>query len=132
FRAGEPHRCHRHRVATRHEVVLEGDLLARRAAGPGKGEHRAHRVVGDGYHRQVEAPGPGDLTCDRRESGTLTGSLGAVEVGAQVAVTQTEPGGPAVAFEGRHGLPGLVAKTPAPLGVDGAGDRVHDRVEVGA
>src|SRR5262249_9731605 len=55
-----------------------------------------------------------------------------VEVGGEVLVAEAEPGGAAVALEALHRAPGLVAQAPAPLGVDGVGQRVDDRVEVGA
>ena len=72
------------------------------------------------------------------------GALGpagrAVEVGGEVAVTEVEPrrGGRRarrahrlVAGDGLHGVPGLAGQAPAPVSVDGARQRVRDRVEVG-
>ena len=49
-------------------------------------------------------------------------AVGAVEVGAQVAVAQVEPVDAAVAADHLHGLPGLVPQPPPPLGVDLVGD----------
>ena len=53
-------------------------------------------------------------------------------MGREVAVAETEPRGCAVAVERVHGGERLARKTPAGLGVLGTGQRVGDRVEVGA
>jgi hypothetical protein len=55
-----------------------------------------------------------------------------VQVGGEVAVAEVEPGRPGVATERVHGLPGLAGQSPPAIGVDGAGERVGDGVEVGA
>ena len=87
----------------------------------------------DRQQAQPEAPRRGDLGGDRGQVGALGQALGAVQVGAEVAVAEVEP-----AHRRRSGSSISIACQVSParpqprLGVDGAGERVGDRVEVGA
>ena len=66
------------------------------------------------------------------ERGALAQQPGAEEVGGEVLVAEAEPRVLAVAGEGVDGGEGLAREAPAGVGVLGPGQRVGDRVEVGA
>ena len=85
-----------------------------------------------GSRRELEPPTGRDLGGDLRERRALAPAGRAVEVGAEVAVAEVEPRGAAEPSERLHRLPRLAGQAPAPLGVDLAGERVGDRVEIGA
>jgi hypothetical protein len=125
---GEAHGRDGDVVAAPDEVVLERDLLA----AVGQRQHRAQPVVGGREDGHLEAPAPCDLARHRRQWRSVRPAAGAVQVGPEVAVAEAEPRVAAVALQRGHGVPGLVPQAPAAVGVDGAGHRVHDRVEVGA
>ena len=100
-----------------------------------------HGFVGHRQQPHVDAPRPADLVGHRRRRRALGQPRRAVQVGGQVAVAEAEPRrsrrpnrrvarwrtarGASIAC---HALAG---QAPAPLGVDGAGQRVRDGVEVG-
>ena len=85
-----------------------------------------------GSSRGPELPGRGDPGGGLAERGALAQQPGAEEVGGEVAVAEAEPGVLAVAGEGVDGGEGLARQAPAGVGVLGPGQRVGDRVEVGA
>ena len=114
-------------VVAAHEVVLEADLALVHDR-----DHGPDGIVAHGHQRQAQVPGGDDLAGDLGQGGALPQPLGPVEVGTQVPIAQVEPGHPAVAPEGLHGLPGLADQAPAGLGVDRPGQGVGDRVDVGA
>ena len=129
--AVEADRRHRHVVLALHEVVLEADLGS---PSPSIVTMRAQRVVGRPAAAASSSPHPAAIsavtaTAERRRRRRSR----AVQVGAEVAVAEVEP-----ASCRRSGRSVSIACHVSParpqprLRVDRAGERVGDRVEVGA
>ena len=115
-RAVEAHRAHGHVVVPAHEVRLEVDLgLA--AVLLGDGHERPQPVVGRREQAGGDAPARGHLRGHLRQRRARGEPPGAVQVGAEVAVTEPEPVVAAVSGERGHRLPRLAGEPPAGLGL---------------
>ena len=132
--AVEAHRVHSHGVPQPDEVLLEADLPAGFPAGSatvGQRHHGGHRILGHRQQGHLQPPRCGDFGGDCGQPGAFGQAAGPVEVGAEVAVAQAEPGGATEPVQGVHGLPRLAGQPPAGLRVPGLGQRVGDGVQVG-
>ncbi len=109
-----------------HEVLLEAHLGPVDQLQPG-----AERIVGDRHQVDAHPERAGQLRGDLAQGGALAQPLGPVAVGGQVLVAEVEPGDPAEPFERLHDPPRLAGQAPPGLGVDGVGQGVHHRVQVG-
>jgi hypothetical protein len=92
----------------------------------------AEGIVGDRHQVDAHSPRAGQLAGDLAQRGPSAEPLGPVAVGGQVLITEAEPGDPAQPFERLHHPPGLAGQPPAGLGIDGIGQRVHHRVQIGS
>ena len=109
-----------------HEVVLEVEPAI---LGPDTGPDR---LIGHRQQARADAQARREVERHVGEPGAATQGLGPPDVGPEVTVPEPEPGRCAVAFEHRGRVPGLVTEPPAGRVVREPGERVHDRVEVGA
>ena len=100
-----------------HEVLLEADLGSRPSSSRPSPSCAAGRR--SPAAARAEPPAGGDLGGDLVSGAPSREPLGAVQVGAEVAVAEAEPAGAAVAAPAVvHRLPRLAGQAPAGLGVD--------------
>ncbi len=137
FDPGEADASHGHGVAASHEVLLEADLGRPFA---GQGDPGLDGILRHGQQRRGHTPGRAHLGRHPGQARALAQAARAVEVGGQIGVAQAEPGATGSragrdhvgeAGQGVDRPPRLAGQAPAPPGVDRAGQRVGEGVQVG-
>src|ERR1700736_6766952 len=113
------------RAAPAHEIVLEVEPSV------GTAHARAHAVIAHGQDARADIEPPAEIVGDARERLARRVPARALDVGCKVAVAEPEPGRPAEPRERRHEVPGFVTPPPALVRIANAGERVHERVEIG-
>jgi hypothetical protein len=79
-----------------------------------------------------DAGGSGDLAGDRGQALTAPQGLGAQHMLGKVAVAKGKPIRSAELAQAIHEVPGLALDPPSPLTVAQPGERVSNRVDIGA
>ena len=115
-----------------HVVVMFDKILLEAEPSQRRVEFGRDRVVGHGQQPDLHAPALAQFARYVALGRTLTESLGAGEVGREVAVTQAEPRGPAQLGQFVHDAPRLALQTPPEFGVVEPRQGVADRVEIWA
>ena len=124
-RALEAHGAHGIGRAPPDEPLLERQLAI------GRDDARAQVIVAGGQEASAQAVAPREIGGDGRERLARAQPLAAHEVQADVAIAEDEPVEAAELGHDGHRLARVAGDAPALLGMDAAGQRVQQRVEIG-
>src|SRR5581483_3629852 len=111
--------------AALHKICLELKLAG------GRTDACPDAVVRHGEYPRAHAECRSRFSNDLAQLRSLAQTLGAIHVGGKVAVAKLEPRGCAEAAERFKTAEAIAARATSPLAIGPAGQRVHDRIEVG-
>src|SRR5262245_7148925 len=111
--------------AAAHEIILEVEpaFLREQARSDTHMDHRQQSASTSGP--------PAEVCSDGGKALALSQPARPLDMRSKVAIAELEPGLAAELLERRHEGPGLVTPAPAALAIVEAGERVHQRVEIG-
>src|ERR1043166_1174800 len=112
-------------AALAQEIILEVEPSL---GGP---HARAHAILAHREDARGEAEPAAEIAGDVRERLARRAPARALDMGGEVAVAELEPSLAAERRQRRHEGPSFLAPPPALLRIAHAGERVHERVEIG-